>query len=112
VFPDSFLKLKIGKHIVGLIFFNRDGVSFTNFDAAFATQAFFGVNGHGLPVLHLEYFNRAYIYTFFATFTFVCINNRIKSHLKILLSWEILFHDGLHQPFLRTVRTGKSPYTN
>jgi hypothetical protein len=68
-----------------LSFFDGDGARLTNFNAAFAAQAFFRVYGNGLAVLDLKNFHRANVYTFFTTFTFVSIYDRIKSHFSLLL---------------------------
>ena len=66
--------------------FDGNGVFFTNLDTALAAEAFFGIDGHGFAVLHLENFNRADIYALFTAGALFFIDSRIKSHQQILLS--------------------------
>lgn len=63
-----------------LVFFDDDGVRFTNFYTAFAAHAFFCINGIGFAVYHFKYFCRTYVNAFFTTYTFFLINDRGKSH--------------------------------
>jgi hypothetical protein len=69
-----------------LSFFYDNCAFFTDFNAAFASEAFLGIHWHGFSILHLKYFNRTYIYAFFTTGTFFFINDGIESHYENLLS--------------------------
>jgi hypothetical protein len=93
---------------MGSGFFDCDGADFTNFNAALTTKAFFCIHRGGFAVNHFKYFNRTYIYAFFATFTFVFINNGIKSHLTSLLSSDN-YGDII---FTKIKSFGQSPYIN
>jgi hypothetical protein len=70
----------------GLNFFNDNSAFFTDLDAAFAAQTFFGIDGYGFAVLHFKDFNRANIHAFFAASAFFFVDDRIKSHYIRLLS--------------------------
>jgi hypothetical protein len=65
---------------MGLGLFDYDGAFFTDFDAAFASKTFLGIDGYGFLILHFEYFNRTDIHAFFAPDTLFFINDGIKSH--------------------------------
>jgi hypothetical protein len=74
--------------------FDGNGAFFANLDTAFAAETFFGIDGHGLAVLHLENFNRADIHALFTTGALFLIDCRIKSHQQNLLSidyFEMVF---------------------
>jgi hypothetical protein len=66
--------------------FDHNGAFFTYFNTTFATETFFGIHGHRLTILHLEYFDGTDIHAFFATNAFFFIDNRIKRHYYALLS--------------------------
>jgi hypothetical protein len=70
--------------------FDDDGVFFANFDAAFAAQALFGVNGFGFPVFHFEHLCGANVHALLAPNAFFLIHDRIKSH--DLTPFKIIFH--------------------
>jgi hypothetical protein len=81
-------------------FFHGDGTGFADLDAAFASQAFFGIDRNRLAVLDFKYFHRAYIHALFTTFAFFCVNGHIKSHFQISflivsnyddISWDFWF---------------------
>jgi hypothetical protein len=57
----------------------------TYLDTAFTPQTLLGVNGYGLFILHLEDIHRTNLDTFFASFTFVSINDYVISHMFSLL---------------------------
>jgi hypothetical protein len=69
-----------------LNFFDGNGAGFTDFNAAFTPEAFFRIDRNGFSILDFKNFHRAHINAFFTAFTFIGINNRIKSHLHNLLS--------------------------
>jgi hypothetical protein len=77
---------RTGGSQTGLNFFNGNSAFFTDLDAAFAAQAFFGIDGYGFAVLHFKDFNRANIHAFFAASAFFFVDDRIKSHYIGLLS--------------------------
>jgi hypothetical protein len=70
--------------------FDDDGVFFANFDAAFAAQALFGVNGFGFAVFHFKYLCGANVNALLAPNAFFLIHDRIKSH--DLTPFKIIFH--------------------
>jgi hypothetical protein len=72
--------------------FHGNGVFFTNFDAAFAAEALFGIHRHGFSILHLENFHRTNIHAFFTTGTFVFVHSGYKSHDRI--SFLTIFKSG------------------
>jgi hypothetical protein len=73
-----------------LSLFDDDGVYFANLDAAFATQALFGVNGFGFPVFHFKHLSGANVNALLAANAFFLIHDRIKSH--DLTPFKIIFH--------------------
>jgi hypothetical protein len=70
----------------GLDLFDGNGAFFANLDTAFAAEAFFGIDGHGFAILHLENFNRADIHALFTTGALFFIDSWVKSHQQTLLS--------------------------
>jgi hypothetical protein len=66
-----------------LDFFNRDGVGFAYFNAGFAAEAFFGVHGNSLAVLHFKNLDRTNVHAFAVTVAFVNINRNIPSHSSL-----------------------------
>jgi hypothetical protein len=70
----------------GLSFFHGDCVCLTDFDAAFATEAFLCINGDRFAILHFENFDGANVYAFLTTFTFFFVDCGYKRHNRILLS--------------------------
>jgi len=68
-----------------LLFFNSNGIRFTNFNAAFAAHAFIFIDYNGFFILKLKDFYRTYIYTFFTASTFSFINTWFETHFKNLL---------------------------
>ena len=47
-----------------LVFFNVDGVVFTDFDAGFTAEAFFGMGRAGFAVGHFVHFNGTDVHAF------------------------------------------------
>lgn len=63
-----------------LRFFNGDGVVFTDFDAGFASETFFLVDGNGFFILQFVHFNGADIDTFATTNTLLGIDSYVIRH--------------------------------
>jgi hypothetical protein len=84
--PGIFIQAQGDLFCTNLGLFDYDCAFFTDFDAAFASKTFFGIDGHGFTVLHLEYFNRTNIHALFTTGALLFIDDRIKSHYQTLLS--------------------------
>jgi hypothetical protein len=74
----------------GLSLFDNDGVFFTDFNAALASEAFFCIDRFGFAVFHLENFYRTNINAFFATDAFLFVHNGVKSHYHA--SFHKIFH--------------------
>jgi hypothetical protein len=69
-----------GERNIGSGLFNCDGARLTNFNAALAAKALFGVDRNGLAIFHFENLNRTNIHALFATLAFFRIDSRNKSH--------------------------------
>jgi hypothetical protein len=86
--PDGNIRRGLGNLIRGhrLGFFDGNGTLFTHFHATFAAKALFCVYRNGFFILHFKHFHGAHIDALFAANAFCLINDRVKSHLKRLLS--------------------------
>jgi hypothetical protein len=59
-------------------------------DAAFASEAFFGVRRERFPVPHFKYLDRADVHALFAANALFFVDGGVESHQQISFRWFMI----------------------